>query len=355
MKTRNFLLAVTVLMSAGMFLIIGCSSDKSGSHTNSLTDQVIDDFVETTYATAAVESTDVDYTALTDDTDQSIFGKDDIKINDMILKDNIVYSAVDEGVIMYNILDGKSSLISSAMPVNAIIDAGNNIIVGGDNLYTLKDGILSDEDYKLQLDGTITALYQDFPILYIGTTEGIYALDVTGIRKLAGNVRVSALTSDGLGLWVGTAGDGLYRWDGDSFHKRYLVRDSSLFDNVTALDFNHDHLYLGTDQGFFVYDGGSWTPFGVADGLPSETITAIDADEWVIKVGTSHGPVTFFENQFKPMSKLEGMVITRFIKSDKKLLAATSNAGLVMKSGGLVTTLFDRSTQPTQVALEEQW
>jgi len=80
---------------------------------------------------------------------------------------------------------------------------------------------------------------------------------------------------------------------------------------------------------------------------------AIDAADWVIKVGTSRGAVTFYEGEFKPMAKMETMVVTKFIKDGSKLLAATTNAGLVMKSGGLVTTLYDSDSKPAQIAFEE--
>jgi len=189
--------------------------------------------------------------------------------------------------------------------------------------------------------------------LLIGTSDGLYISDFDGIRELASGIDVSVITQDAEAVWVGTAGQGLYRWDGDTFRKRYLSRDSTLFDNVLAMQFNHDHLYLGTDNGFFVYDGGRWQPYGLADGLPSEVITAINASDWVIKVGTARGAVAFYDGQFTPMPKFENMVVTEFIKDGSKLLAATSNAGLIMKSGGLVTTLYDGEKTPAQIALDE--
>jgi hypothetical protein len=356
MKLRTLSIAVTALMAAGMLLLVGCSSDSGGSsNTETISENIIDEFVETTYAVAKAEPAEAEFASLTEGSQETIFEDSDIQIYDMVLKDKVIYTATQDGIITYNTIDGATSLISAESPIKAAVDIGESIIFGGDNLYTLKDGLLSEEDFQLNLSGTITALYNEFPNLYVGTTEAFYSIDVTGIRELATNVRVSAITSDGLGIWVGTAGDGLYRWNGNSFKKRYLKRDSTLFDNVTALDYKHNHLYLGTDNGLFVHDGGAWTPFGLADGLPSETITAINASEWVVKVGTARGPVTFFNNEFKLISKLEGMIVTQFLKDDNKMLAATSNAGLVMKSGGLVTTLFDSSTQPRQMALEEEW
>jgi hypothetical protein len=356
MKAKTWLSTAMVLMAAGVFLFAGCSSESGGnSRSDSFSDQVIDEFVESTFVADEPAMAKAEYASVTQDTEAVIIGEDNPQFYDMILKDDIIYAAVDGGILTYNAIDGGVYIIPTESQVTALVDIGEKVLVGGDNLYTLDGYELSDQDYQLDLAGTITALYPHGLSLMIGTTDGLYILDPSSIRELAADLHVSAITSDGLGIWIGTAGDGLYRWNGKSFKKRYLRRDSTLFDNVTALNYNHNHLYLGTDNGLYVHDGGSWTPFDLADGLPSEMITAIDASEWVVKIGTTQGPVTFFNNEFKLMSKLEGMVITRFIKDENKLLAATSNAGLVMKSGGLVTTLFDGDTKTEQAALEEPW
>jgi hypothetical protein len=358
MKAKKLLMAAATLMTAGMFLMTGCSSESDGSsgETESLTNQAIDEFVESTYVDIQPEEpAEVEFASVNQDSEEVVIGKDSPQFYDMVFKDDIVYATIDDGILTYNIVDGSIYIIPAESPVTAMVDLGDKILVGGKNLYKIDEYELSDEDFQLNLSGTITALCKHGLSLMIGTTDGFYVLDPSGIRELASNIHVSAIVSDGLGIWVGTAGEGLYRWSGVSFKKRYLQRDSTLFDNVTALDYNRNHLYLGTDKGLFVHDGGRWTPFGLADGLPSETITAINADEWVVKVGTSRGPVTFFNNEFKLISKLEGMVITRFIKDENKLLAATTNAGLVMKSGGLVTTLFDGETETGEIALEEPW
>ncbi len=355
MKSRVFI-TTAVFFAAGLFLFAGCSSDTGGSSkTDSFTEQMYDDIDDNTYDEVEIPEAEAEFASLAEDTGEFISGANSNQVFDMVLKDNIVYGATADGVLTYNLLDGGIFLIATESPVTALIDIGDKILVGGDNVYTLEGYDLSGDEYKIDMDGTVTALYRQNLSLFIGTTSGLYVADPNGVRKLAADLNVSGLTSDGVGIWVGTAGDGLYRWEGNSFHKRYLKRDSTLFDNVTALDYKHNHLYLGTDNGFYVHDGGSWTPFDLADGLPSETITAIDARDWVVRIGTASGPVTFFENEFKLMSKLEGMVITGFIKYENKLLAATSNAGLIMKSGGLVTTLFDGDSETTAVALEQQW
>ncbi len=355
MKAITRIFALAALVAIGVFIITGCSSDDSGknsSKSESLTDQVIDDFVDNTFASADSESATADL-ASAEGTDPAAFADNGPQFHDVILKDNTVYAAMDNGVLTYCITDGSSALIPTDDPIWALVDLGDKILAGGEKLYTLEDGVLNGDDYQLNLSGPITVLHPYGMSLLIGTSDGLYISDFDGVRELASGIDVSAITQDAEGVWVGTAGQGLHRWDGDTFRKRYLQRDSTLFDNVLAMHFNHDHLYLGTDKGFFVYDGGSWQPYGLADGLPSEVITAVNASDWVIKIGTTRGPVTFYDGQFKLMPKLDKMVVTEFIKDGSKLLAATSNAGLIMKSGGLVTTLYDGENTPAQIALDE--
>jgi ligand-binding sensor domain-containing protein len=355
MKALTRIFALAALMAIGIFIITGCSSDDSGKNStkgDSLTDQVIDDFVDNTFASTDSEDVTADL-ASAEDSNPLTFADNGPQFHDVIFKDNTVYAAVDKGVLTYCITDGSSTLIPSDEPIWALVDLGDKILAGGEKLYEVKDGVLNSDDFRLNLSGPITVLHPYGMSLLIGTTDGLYISDVDGVRELASGIDVSAITQDAEAVWVGTAGQGLYRWDGDTFRKRYLSRDSTLFDNVMAMHYNHSHLYLGTDKGFFVYDGGSWQPYGLADGLPSEVITAVNASDWVIKIGTTRGPVTFYDGQFKLMPKLENMVVTEFIKDGSKLLAATSNAGLIMKSGGLVTTLFDGENTPAQMALDE--
>lgn len=344
---------------AGAVLIVGCSSNESGNtKSQSVTDEIIDALVESTFTYARVDSADAARdAAFASDTDDAAGLGDDIepRFFDVMIKDNIVYAAVEDGILTHNLSDGGTSLIPTEKPIGALIDLGDKILAGGDNLYVLDGGRLSGEDYQLDLPGAITALRQHGLNLLVGTTAGLYLFDFDGIRELASGLPVSVMTSDPTGVWIGTAGEGLYRWDGQSFRRRYLRRDSTLFDNVTAMQYNHNHLYLGTDHGFYVYDGGCWQSFGLADGLPSEMITAVNADDWVVKIGTARGPVTFFNGQFKLMPKLESVVVTEFVKVDNRLVAATTNAGLLMKSGGLVTTLSDGKSRVNPIAYEDEW
>lgn len=361
MNSRIFLTALSGMALSLMIIVIGCSSgDKTDSGSDSMSEAFAEEMVESTYDDIEVESSDAEFALDVNEPNEVTVNADDLDIvgttvRDIIVKDHLIYALIDSGIIIHNLSSGENRNIPVNRPVGAMTDLGEKIVLGGDNLYTLDGDILSDNDYKLDLAGSVTVLHRQDMRLYIGTTEGLYELGTDGIRELASDIYVSAITNDDAGVWVGTAGQGLYRWDGVSFRKRYLQRDSTLFDHVTALAYNRNHLYLGTDRGFFVHDGGRWQPYDLADGLPSETITTINADDWVIKVGTTRGAVTFFNNEFKPIQKFAGLAVYRFVARDNKLLAATAQSGLVMKSGGIFTVLYDGRAQAPEMAADDSW
>ncbi|MEZ5357910.1 MAG: hypothetical protein R3F48_03705 [Candidatus Zixiibacteriota bacterium] len=361
MKTRMYTIAAAALAMGLALFLIGCSSDERGDVSDPVTEEIVSQLVEHSVLAKDSQAVDVAYaqedTMIEDDAvEEPIEDEAPIPvtplIKDMLLKDGIVYSLYDNGVAMHTLATGVNNFIPSPETLGAMVDLGDKIVVGGENLYTIDGGYLSGEDFDLELDGPITALEKHGAKLMVGTTNGFYQVDIDGIRELAKDINVTHIASSEMGVWVGTAGEGLYYYNGDSFRKRYLQRDPSLFDNVTALQHHYNHLYLGTDNGLFVYDGGRWQPFGLADGLPSENITAINADEWVVKIGTDRGAVTLFNNEFKPIGKFEGMIVTDFVNDGRKLIAATTT-GVYMKSGDLLATLFDESMHAPAIAFEE--
>lgn len=140
-------------------------------------------------------------------------------------------------------------------------------------------------------------------------------------------------------IWVGTVGDGLYRWDGADFRRRYLLRDSALFDNVNSLDFKHNHLYVGSTNGLHIYDGGRWLNLTVDDGLSTDNVTSIDASEWVIFVRTDMGVVSFFNNEFSPVKRLADVSVAKIVRNDHKTYVATQSSGVLVNFRSVLKTL----------------
>jgi len=217
---------------------------------------------------------------------------------------------------------------------------GDEVYVGGDNLYRLESDTLAT--IETGLTGIVTVLYYDGPVLMVGTTHGLYARTEFGTVGLLDDIDVSAIVRDHDCLLVGTNGQGLFRYDGEDFVKRYLKRDPSLLDVITTLAFNHNHLYVGTPDAFFIYDGGRWQELTPDDGLPSGNVRSIDASGWVIYVATDRGVVSWFDGQLSPAAHLEQQPAELVRVDRQRLLIGTSSEGLLVRSGPVLKPLVNR-------------
>jgi ligand-binding sensor domain-containing protein len=88
-------------------------------------------------------------------------------------------------------------------------------------------------------------------------------------------------------LWVGTFGGGLCRYDGREWEP---IRAAGPLpsDRINCLAAT-DALYVGTLDGLCRYDGDEWTTYTRADGLPSEIIQALAVSGDRLWVGTPEG------------------------------------------------------------------
>ena len=332
-------IAVAISIPVGL---IGCGADDTSEKSPGLIAEVLD-----SVAAAVVENVIDSQFTPEEQAEQILAVELAVKekhtetglppINDLRIEGDLVYAGFDGGLLVYD-LDLQDF---SVMPVDenlaAIARHGGERFVGGDNLYQLDSaGLVRLED---EIPGQITALCSYGPSLMIGATSGLYARNLLGLVSLLPDIKVSALVSDGDGLWIGTVSDGLYRWDGKKYRQRYLVRDVNLFDHVTALEYNHEHVYVGTPNGMFVYDGGRWQTISTEEGLPSSQVTAIDATGWIVRIGTTAGLATLFNNEVTLIEKLANYTITAVGCSDGRIIAGTAQQGLVLKNGPAVQVL----------------
>jgi len=261
------------------------------------------------------------------------------RVNDMFVDSILVYAVYDGGLLIYDLESHDYSMTAVDENLKALARHAGDLFAGGAGLYRIDGAELIPVEAKFK--GEINELYSYGPSLMIGTSEGLFARNILGTINLLEGMDVSSIVEDHFGLWVGTSGQGLYHWNGERFKKRFLARDDSLFDNVTALDFNHNHLYLGTDRGLYVYDGGRWETISTEAGLPSDQVTSIDASGWVVYVGTQAGLVSFFDNEISPVHKMGDRSVSVVRTVGRKLFAGTERDGLILKAGPAVTTLVN--------------
>jgi hypothetical protein len=329
---------------AAVMLFSGCSAENENPSeavfeavADSIASALVEGFVEGTQAGAvfASEVTDAD-TAISAVVPVQVSLRG---ISDMILVGSRIYAAHDEGVLIYDLSDKTTTNLVTGEPINAVVQHAGKVYVGGEKLLILNGVDLEPVD--LQFEGVINELVSFNLHLIVGTDKGMYSRSVLGDQVMLDEVSVSSIAADESGLWVGTNGQGLYRWDGEDFTRRFLSRDSSLFDYVNCLAFNHAHLYVGTDSGMFIFDGGRWTTLTSEDGLPSDYIKAFDASTWVVYVATDAGITSYFNGDFMPVKKLTDRDVNSIVLLGRKIIVGTEDEGVLMKSGPALKTLVD--------------
>ncbi len=147
----------------------------------------------------------------------------------------------------------------------------------------------------------ITSLCRDIRgCVWIGTEDqGVYRLDPTAPKDKQyshfttqnglGDDNAYALTCDKAGrLWAGTLNHGVSVYNGKTW-KTYGPLDGSLGSRVFALAVNPKDggVWGATEAGLFRYQGGVWTYFTRADGLPSDQANALAfGSDGTLYVGT---------------------------------------------------------------------
>ncbi|MBU8932767.1 MAG: hypothetical protein KOO62_02055 [candidate division Zixibacteria bacterium] len=341
---RNLIIGLAALL---LTFGVGCSGDSVAEPEASVMDQVIDslasalaeNLAEVGPPLAAAEEAEPLVPSTLDGVDD---GPEFDAVADVIVVDSTVYSALKDGVLIYNLSTRKYQKIASDGPINALASFAGEVYAGGDGLYKIIGSTLEPVD--MELTGVITELCASGYRLVIGTECALYARSIFGHELLMDDIEVTALASEMSDLWVGTNGQGLYRWDGREFRRRFLRRDTTIFDYVSTLDFNHDHLYVGSADGMYIYDGGKWRTLTVDDGLPSNDVRVIDASAWVVYIGTADGVVSYFNGKFTPVKKLDRVTPVCLAVKGRSILVGSEGDGLLCKTGPIVAELLGKSS-----------
>ncbi len=329
---KFFSVAIVIFAVMGLFLS-GCSSYdiKKGSKSftkaiDNASSKAVKEIVQSSFVSATSE------TIKEDPGEEEIMESEETKSvgsSDMILVGEMLYVLAGDKLKVYDFETDESYVAQSDAPIRAIAFHDNKIFAGGDKLYRLIDSVLEITDD--QFESEITTLYSYGYNLMIGTKDGLYSKGLLEKENLFDGVEISAMTSDYTGLWVGTAGDGLYRWDGTEFKKRYLLRDETFFDIVNSLVYSHDHLYMGTPNGFHIHDGGRWTNLSYKDGLPSDNVIAVDASGWVVQVLSDNGLASYFKSELTETESLSEYEIVDVIRKNNDLILLTADFSVLQK------------------------
>ncbi len=223
--------------------------------------------------------------------------------------------------------------------LNLIVPFEDNRYIGADYLYKV------DNNYAVTLDrydlGTRVYSMLGFGDgLLVGTDIGLwYHCDFeidgycAGDTLLKEGLIVTSMAEDRGGLWVGTYGQGLYRFDGEKWRERYLERDTLMFQFVNALEYSHPFLWVGTDESIFRYDGGTWQQMFIADSSETFDVTCVMTTPAATYIGTGSGLLRFAGDSLYAVDGFEGMAVAGLCVSDRDVIVATRNNGIFTFNG----------------------
>lgn len=200
--------------------------------------------------------------------------------------------------------------------------------------YTEDDGLSSNQVYSITSDhknnmwfGTQNGLtkynrkqFEHIILPYQDTTVGWIK---TVYPVLNPNAAYSLATDNNDNLWIGTAGSGAYKYDGNNFEP-YL----------TEIGVKHDGLYYNwvhdivkdaegnmwfasmSHGGVSQFDGDEFTHFSIKDGLSDDMVRTIYNDKsgkiWIGFKGSENSGLTVYDGKtFKKYSVKDGLYNTR--------------------------------------------
>ncbi|OQX92501.1 MAG: hypothetical protein B6D58_02775 [candidate division Zixibacteria bacterium 4484_95] len=221
----------------------------------------------------------------------------------------------------------------NALQLNCIFFENDRAIIGGNKLLiTGKDYLEVYSEYDF--DSPVNVIIPFGEGYLAGTNNGLYFYaqdkEATIFRE---GILVTALAEDIGGLWVGTFGDGLWRFDGERWQRRYLIRDTSIFDFVNALTYSYPFLWVGTPSGIFRYDGGCWKQLYIGDSSEVYEVNCFLPMVLKTYVGTQQGLFVFANDSLKIVPDFEDVQIIGLFKDYSDIIVATRNRGIFKLKG----------------------
>jgi ligand-binding sensor domain-containing protein len=229
--------------------------------------------------------------------------------------------------------------VGEMIQLNEIVQLEDNRYVGADYLYKFDYNYLTELE-RFELGAEVYSILNIGDGLLVGTDLGLwYHRDGTDYEfgpvdtLIKEDIIVTAMVEDRGGIWVGTSGDGLYRFDGQTWQKRYLTRDTTSFDYVNALEYSYPHLWVGTDEGIYRYDGGKWAQQFVADSSEVYETRCFLTTPAATYIGTVDGLLRFAADSMVTVDSFEGCDIAGLCRSEKGVVVATRANGIYAFNG----------------------
>ncbi|MFH2036909.1 MAG: hypothetical protein ABIJ45_10940, partial [Candidatus Zixiibacteriota bacterium] len=80
------------------------------------------------------------------------------------------------------------------------------------------------------------------------------------------------------------------------------------------------------DDALYIFDGGRWETLTAENGLPSDNILTVNADDWLVYIGTDRGTISYFDGDFIPVKNVDKMIANAFARWNNQMIVGTNDA-----------------------------
>ncbi len=211
-----------------------------------------------------------------------------------------------------------------------------------------------DVDHGLTSSYIYSIIEDELGRLWLGTYgNGIMIYDGNSIQSFTTKEGLSAilirkLFKDSKGnIWIGSEGEGLTRYDGKKFHN-YSQSNGFLGKNVyDILEDKNGNIWCTTEQGLSKFDGEHFTHLSQKEGINSQTIWSICEDsKGRIWMGNDNGVVSCFNGKTfveygKDQGIFEGSILDITEDRNGNIWFSAMGAGAYRLSGNTITFFSD--------------
>lgn|GEM_PF-3993304 len=229
-------------------------------------------------------------------------------------RNKIVYGDTDKGLVLAGLGNNRHYILSSVVEANSLMslvltEEGWIAAFEGDGNVTLVNPVLSTFDPGIK---GIQCLQLNKGRIYIGTSHGLYSYAADHMERITGAEKlniVSLHTDPGENLWIGSYGQGLYRYADGRLHRfeSPVLKDQNIM-SMAGID---NRVYLATLSGAYelVLDPGN--KYQVGEVLSFHQDESIGA-QFIYTVSVDSGGV-WFGSDGKGLWRLDGSILKPYM------------------------------------------
>lgn len=241
----------------------------------------------------------------------------DSRIVDILVDEDKVWLASNGEVIQVDLRGEEMARYRSSVPIKSL-----GILNGTLHVFSYRIEVLTDGAIRSLGIPFPARIYTNYTIsdtsMWLGTTEGLYHLDPSGVKKIVADEIYSdirGIGEDALGrYWIAAAGQGVFVLQNDKVVHHLTVSDGLSSNICMHLLMDDEFVWVSTNKGINKIDIASLNiqPINEEDGLSSSEIKYLKkSNEYVIAAAS--GTVDILPDTIVPFTAAPLMTINHLL------------------------------------------